>query len=121
MRQTRLSHRSGKRDEETATRASAREASSYFADMMSLQSTMGNAAVGNLVRSRERATQEAPTLVDAYTQSLIAKQAGGPEVVRSQPGGARIHHGPESDMLTRMLGATGFTQGNDVFLRSDRH
>lgn len=120
MRQTRLSHRSGKGDEETATRASTREAPSYFGDMMSLQSTMGNAAVGNLVRSRERATQEAPTPIDAYTQSLIAKQSGGPEVVTSQAG-ARIHHGPESDMLTRMLGATGLTQGNDVFLRSDRH
>ena len=119
MRQTRLSHRSHKPDEETAVRASAKDAPSYFGEMMSLQSTMGNAAVGNLMRSRERATHESPTRVDAFTQSLIAMQTGN-EVVATRPGGARIHHGPESDMLTRMLSATGFTQGNDVFLRSDR-
>jgi type VI protein secretion system component Hcp len=120
MRQTRLSHRSGKQDEATRPRASAGEAPAYFGDLMSLQSTMGNAAVGNLVRSRDRATQESPTPIDAFTQSLIAGQTGGSEVVASQPGGARIHQGPESDTLTRMLGATGFTQGQDVFLRSDR-
>src|SRR3954469_19879144 len=100
MRQTRLSHRSGKQDEATAPPASAREAPSYYSDMMSLQSTLGNAAVGNLVRSRERATREAPTPIDAFTQSLITRQTRGAEVVTSQPGGARIHQGPESDMLT---------------------
>jgi hypothetical protein len=36
-------------------------------------------------------------------------------------GGVRVHHGPQSDMLARHLHATAFTQGQDVFLRSDRH
>jgi len=90
---------------------------------MALQSTIGNAAVGNLVRASERATHERATPIDPYVQSRIARQAGGGELIAAPAAapGVRVHHGPESDALTRMLGATGFTQGQDVFLRSDRH
>ena len=118
MRQTRLSHRSAKQDEAIAPPSRPKATPDAYGDMMSLQSTIGNAAIGSLVRSREAAMHEAPTPIDAFTQGLIEKQSGS-EVV-SASGGPRIHHGPESDMLSRMLGARGFTQGNDVFLRSDR-
>ena len=120
MRQTRLSHGSNKQDEATAPRAPSRPDVSPFGDVMLLQQSIGNAAVGNLVRSRERAMSESPTSVDPSMQNLIAIQAGGSEAMQSLPGGIRVHHGPKSDALTRRLGATGFTQGRDVFLRSDR-
>src|SRR3954469_6604816 len=117
MRQTRLSQRAHKEQDETlpTSARTAHGASPY--DAMSLQGTIGNAAVGSLVRSRERALSESATPVDALTQSLIAGQAGGGYMM---PDGVRIHHDAGSDALTRMLRATGFTQGDDVFLRSDR-
>ena len=120
MRQTRLNQRPDQHAEAPRPPpAGAREASP-FPDAMLLQSTIGNAAVGNLIQARERALDEQPTPVDAFTQGLIARQAGGGEVIQDSPAGARVHYGPESDMLTRLLGATGLTQGRDVFLRSDR-
>jgi len=99
---------------------------------MSLQQSIGNAAVGQLLGARERASGEAATSVDSYTQGLIAAQLGRGQamdaslegemsgVVKGPVGGVRIHRGPESNALTRLMSATAFTQGRDVFLRSDR-
>ena len=112
---------------------SRRSAEQVPADaLMALQSSIGNAALGKMLGARDRAAEEGPTRVDPGTQGAIdAKQGGGealePGMQEQMQGiagedlsGVRVHHDPESDALARGLGATAFTQGRDVFLRSDR-
>jgi len=132
MRQTRLSHGPNKQDEAMTPPAPSRPDAAPFNEVMSLQQSIGNAAVGHLLGGRERASGEVATPVDQFTQGLITAQLGRGQamdaslkgdmsgVVPGPVGGVRIHRRPESDALTRRMSATAFTQGRDVFLRSDR-
>lgn len=102
-----------------------------LSDVMSLQASIGNAAVGQLFGARERAAVEAPYEVSPETQDAIDAAGAGQALdgsLRSEMeaiagaslGDVRLHRGGEADTLARSLGATAFTQGRDVFLRSDR-
>jgi hypothetical protein len=97
-----------------------------------LQSAVGNAALSRMLDARRRTTGESPHRVDGDTQGAIdaVRDTGasleGPlrtemeQVVGGELEGVRIHAGASTDALSRRLGARGFTQGRDVFLRSDR-
>jgi hypothetical protein len=100
--------------------------------LMSLQGSIGNAAVGRMLQARGVATAERPTPVSAGTQRAIESQRGDGEVLDSElrgemetltgagMDGVRLHSGPPADALTRSLGANAFTQGRDVFLSAGR-
>jgi hypothetical protein len=101
--------------------------------LLSLQGSVGNATVSRMLGARDAAAAEAPTPVGPETQDAIRSRAGGGRalepwlreqmetVVEGDLSGVRIHTDREADALSRGLYANAFTQGQDVFLRSDRH
>src|SRR4051812_31553317 len=109
MRQTRLSHGPRKQDEAPAPRAPARPAAMPFGDAMSLQRSIGNAAVGQLMNARERASGEVATPIDSLTQTRISEQIGHGQtmgapleaemgrIVNAPLGGVRVHRDTVSD------------------------
>ena len=108
------------------------ETSPAFPAWGMLQQSMGNQAVGRLLQARDRAAAEDITPVEPATQSRIEAQRGsGSHMAAGLKGemeatlgvelpDVSLHTGPEADAMARGLGARAFTQGRDVFLRSDR-
>ena len=103
------------------------------ADMIaSLQQTVGNAAVSSMLGAGRRALGEPPVPVSDSTQRSIdgVRGSGIPldgllreelePLVGGDLDGVQLHSGDETDALATGLGARAFTQGRDVFLRSDR-
>ena len=84
-----------------------------FDTLNTLQGSIGNAAIGRMVRASNVATAERPTPVSEDTQDAIDAERSGGEAMA---GGVRVHSGPPADNLTRSLNANAFTQGRDVFL-----
>lgn len=85
-----------------------------------------------MVRGSVEALLEPPTPIPTQTQSLIDDQTGGgarmesslraemESLLGAKFGEVRLHGGPEVDTLTQRVRANAFTQGQHVFLRSDR-
>ena len=123
-------HRAGRRPANTTPRNKGTGAPE--AVWATLQSSIGNAAVGRLMAASERASSEDVTPIDAGTQSAIDSQRSTgrslepalkqdmEDTLGVELPEVRLHLGREADALTRRLSARGVTQGHDVFLRSDR-
>ena len=91
------------------------------------------AADDRTVSTRERALLEPPTPVSPQVQRLIDAQMHGGAPMESplrknmesvlgvELAHVRLHRGPEIDVLAQRLGGNAFTQGQHVFLRSDRN
>ncbi|MEW5989159.1 MAG: DUF4157 domain-containing protein, partial [Chloroflexota bacterium] len=92
-----------------------------------MQRTLGNAAVQRVLAQRSGG---GPTEIDEETaaainsergsgQTLDAHIAGKAGAVMGQDfSGVNVHTDSQADSLSRALGATAFTTGNDVFFRS---
>jgi hypothetical protein len=105
-----------------------------IADHLVLRASLGDAASDHMARGRVEAVQEAPTPITGQTQCLIDAQIGGGtplegslrEDMKSLFRGVRLEEvrlhseRPEIDTLAQHLDANAFTQGQHVFIRSDR-
>jgi hypothetical protein len=92
--------------------------------VLELQRSAGNRAVTQLVRADRRASSELPVSVAAGTQAAIDaardRPSPGQQARQLGAGGVRLHSGGRADALAAQLGAKAFTQGRDIFLRSDQ-
>jgi hypothetical protein len=92
--------------------------------MLELQRSAGNRAVTQLVAAGRRASSERPTPVDSQTQAAIDSARDHPSPGqwsrRFDRADVTLHAGGRIDPLTTRLGARAFTQGKDIFLRSEQ-
>jgi murein L,D-transpeptidase YcbB/YkuD len=102
-------------------------------DLLALQQSLGNAALGRLVEqegiatARRQASQEPMTATPAAVDAEIEARGGQGqpldarlrERMEDELGAdledVRIHTGPEAESLSAALGAAAFTRGQDLF------
>jgi len=102
-------------------------------DLLALQQSLGNAALGRLVQqegiatARRQASEEPMTSAPAAIEAEIAARSGQgqPLAARLQQRmegeldadleDVRVHTGPEAESLSAALGAAAFTRGQDLF------
>jgi hypothetical protein len=78
--------------------------------MLGLQQSIGNSAVGDLLR-RQRGGQPLPGKARHDMEASFGPGADFGQV--------QVHSGPEVDQATEALSAAAFTTGDDIYVRSD--
>lgn len=102
-------------------------------DLLALQQSLGNAALGRLVEqegiatARQQASVEPMTAAPAAIEAEIEARGGGGQPLDARLrermedelgadlGNVRVHTGPEVESLSAALGAAAFTRGQDLF------